>query len=273
MLKIDLGCGPSKVEGFLGVDRFALPGVDIIADLNKPLPFADHSVDLVFASHSLEHIADLIFTMGEIYRICKHKAQVCIVAPYNEQKLNVANPFHLQVFNEHTPRFWTTHPTAEVDPREYYHPHAAPWGLAASDYSDCKMDFRLMRMEFFYFPQYEQLSSDEQRELRNQRWDVCDQIMYHLEAWKEPVSSLPHYVATQQDFFDPPFVRMRREEMERRRLAVHADALQNAAPEPDQVADQAIEPQADDTSDSNTVVPVTSVATAIAIPVPASSPN
>ena len=34
-------------------------------------------------------------------------AQVCIVAPYYNQGLNLANPYHVQVFNEHSPRFWT----------------------------------------------------------------------------------------------------------------------------------------------------------------------
>lgn len=266
MLRIDLGCGPSKVNGFLGVDRFPLPGVDIVADLNKPLPFADHSVDLVFASHSLEHIADLIFTMTEIYRICKHKAQLCIVAPYNEQKLNAANPYHLQVFNEHTPRFWTTHPTAEVDPSEYFHPHAAPWGLAASDHSDCKMDFRLMRMEFFYFPQYVMMSSEQQREMRNQRWDVCDQIMYHLEAWKEPVSCLPHCVATQQEFFVPPYVQMRREESERRRNAILAEELQRSEIEAARLLNPVCELNLPTIPDSNNLAQIAGMPVSLTLP-------
>jgi SAM-dependent methyltransferase len=217
MLRIDLGCGPSKAPGFLGVDRFPLEGVDMVADLNKSLPFADNSVDLVYASHSLEHIQDLMFTMSEVYRICKHRAQICIVAPYNEQKLNVANPYHYQVFNEHTSRFWTTHPLTEVDPADYYHPHAGPWGLAASDHSESVIDIRTNRIEFFYFPQYELLSAEIQREFRNQRWDVCDQIMYHLSVWKEHLISDLNCVAPEQEFFKPPYVVQRNAALEERR--------------------------------------------------------
>src|SRR5689334_18726276 len=52
--RIDLGCGLSKTEGFIGFDRFQLPGVDIVCDLDKGIPLADNSVEYVLASHFLE---------------------------------------------------------------------------------------------------------------------------------------------------------------------------------------------------------------------------
>ena len=39
-LKIDLGCGSNKKEGYIGVDILDVPGVDYVTDLSKnPLPF------------------------------------------------------------------------------------------------------------------------------------------------------------------------------------------------------------------------------------------
>ncbi|WP_081625790.1 class I SAM-dependent methyltransferase [Pseudomonas mandelii] len=184
-MKLDLGCGPKCLPGFIGVDRFPLPGVQVIADLDKPLPFEDDSVELVHAAHSLEHVSDLMFTMRELYRVCKHKAQVCIVVPYYEQKLNLANPYHLQVFNEHTPRFWTRCSWAPIDPKEYYHPHAVTWGLSESDNSNPGLEIRLLRMEFFYFPRFNKVDPSRQRELRQNLTDVCHQIAYHLVVWKD----------------------------------------------------------------------------------------
>lgn len=184
-MKLDIGCGPKCLPEFVGVDRFSLPGVMVVADLDTSLPFEDDSVDLVHAAHSLEHVSDLMFTMRELYRVCKHKAQICIVAPYFEQKLNLANPYHLQVFNEHTPRFWTSFPWAPIDEREYYHPHAAPWGLSESDHSNPGLDIRLLRMEFFYFPRFNRLELACQRELRQNLTDVCHQVVYHLVVWKD----------------------------------------------------------------------------------------
>lgn len=183
-IKVDLGCGLRKQEGFIGVDRFPMPDVDIIADIDQRLPFEDNSVDLLFSSHSLEHVHDLMSTMREIYRVCKHGAQVCIVAPYYEQKLNIANPYHLGVFNEHTPRFWTHYSETPVSPEDYPDPVQRPWGLSKSDNSDPGLDIRLVNMEFFYFPRYRHLPIEQKRTLRNERLDVCEQIMYQLIVWK-----------------------------------------------------------------------------------------
>ena len=184
MLKLDLGCGKTKTRGFCGVDRHPLPGVDVIADLDAELPFRPNSADLVYASHSLEHVRNLLFTIREIYRVLRHGGQLCIVAPYNNQKLNIANPYHLSNFNEHTPRFWTNYASAEIDPEEYEHPHAKQWGLLKSDNSNPDIDLRLVDMEFFYFPQYLRCGDQEKRALRQNWFDVCDQILYRLIAWK-----------------------------------------------------------------------------------------
>jgi hypothetical protein len=32
-MKLDLGCGTKKREGFVGVDSMTLPGVDVVVDL------------------------------------------------------------------------------------------------------------------------------------------------------------------------------------------------------------------------------------------------
>jgi predicted SAM-dependent methyltransferase len=184
MVRIDLGCGAAKESGFTGVDRYLLPGVDVIANLDEPLPFHTDTVDLIFASHSLEHVKNLLATMKEIYRVCKHGAQLCLLAPYSEQKLNVANPYHAWQFNEHTPRFWTSYPKAPVDPEELNNQFPDQWGLSRTDNSDPGIDIRLARMEHFYYPRYVPLPIPEQRRLRHERMDVCDHILYHLIVWK-----------------------------------------------------------------------------------------
>ena len=216
-MKLDLGCGPNGLPGFVGVDRFPLPGVQVVADLDKPLPFKEDSIELVHAAHSLEHVSDLTFTMRELYRVCKHKAQICIVAPYYEQKLNLANPYHLQVFNEHTPRFWTSCPWASIDKKEYYHPHAVTWGLSQSDNSNPGLEIRLLRMEFFYFPRFNSMDASCLRELRQHLTDVCHQVVYHLVVWKE--DNEPDYFALTEKldsypFFDTPALQKSRADAE-----------------------------------------------------------
>ena len=51
---LDLGCGTAKAKNAIGVDKFLLPGVDVVAELDKyPYPFTDNIFDEVITS--LEH--------------------------------------------------------------------------------------------------------------------------------------------------------------------------------------------------------------------------
>ena len=45
MIKIDLGCGINKPQGYVGIDTIDIEGVDIVRDVEKRgLPFSDNSV-------------------------------------------------------------------------------------------------------------------------------------------------------------------------------------------------------------------------------------
>lgn len=51
---LNLGCGHISLEGYLNVDRRALPGVDIVSEVDE-LPFEKGEVDEIFSAHLLEH--------------------------------------------------------------------------------------------------------------------------------------------------------------------------------------------------------------------------
>ena len=209
--RLDLGAGLVSLPGFLGVDRFFLPGARVVLDLDAPrLPFRDDTFDLVHAFHSLEHVADLVATMREVWRVAKPGAQVCITAPYYTMGLNLANPYHKQAFNEHTPRFWTAAPTTRIDAAEWRQPPLGEiWGLAKSDNSDPGFDLRCVRMEFFYFEEYRGLPEEERRRARRRYLDVCEQILYHLVVFKPPLSETdPALDPT--DLYMPPQLEARR---------------------------------------------------------------
>lgn len=55
--RIDLGSGPNKTPGFIGVDIRAVPGVDVVCDLERfPWPIPDDCASTVITNHVLEHI-------------------------------------------------------------------------------------------------------------------------------------------------------------------------------------------------------------------------
>lgn len=82
VVAIDLGCGFRKHPGAIGLDIARIHGVDILADVLRPLPFRDNSADEVYASHLVEHVDDLTRFMGEVWRVCKPNALVYIRFPH-----------------------------------------------------------------------------------------------------------------------------------------------------------------------------------------------
>jgi SAM-dependent methyltransferase len=213
VVKVDLGCGPVKRPGFIGIDRFPLPGVDITADVNKGIPLPQDSVDYLVASHSLEHFDDLPNVIHEIHRVCKDRALVTIVAPYSATGLNLANPYHVQVFNEHTARFFTNAAETALQVADYDFPSAINWGLASSDHSNWLADLRLLKCEFFYMPAYRGLDEPAKRVLRHSLNDVCEQMLLQMLVVKSPISSAEFAERMQTTVFqEPPVLTARRAE-------------------------------------------------------------
>ena|GEM_PF-1294086 len=180
LVKIELGCGKTKSEGYIGVDRYPMPGVDIVADMNKKLPFQDEYADIVYASHSLEHLDDMQHIISEIFRISKDRAIIYILAPYASTSLNIANFYHKIQFNEDTFRLFSNEKDCIVDKEIYYCPHSYEWGLEQSDNSEGTIELKLLKMEFFYYKEYVNLSEKQKLHARKAFSNVCDQIFYAL---------------------------------------------------------------------------------------------
>jgi SAM-dependent methyltransferase len=82
-IRIDVGCGSAKRPGFLGLDNTEAPGVDYVLDLTRDrFPFDDNTVEYVFSSHFLEHVAAPNHVLAEIGRVCKDGAKIEIWTPY-----------------------------------------------------------------------------------------------------------------------------------------------------------------------------------------------
>lgn len=99
-IKLNLGGGREKLEGFINIDISTQFTPDILHDLEKGIPFGDSSVDMIRAHHFLEHIPDTIAIMNEIWRVCKDGAMVEITVPHQDSLMAFADPTHKRIFNE-----------------------------------------------------------------------------------------------------------------------------------------------------------------------------
>ena len=95
-LKLDLGCGPNKRDGFHGVDIMEFKGVDTVADLRGRWPWVDGSVEEVHCSHFLEHLtgAERVRFFNELYRVLKKDAKATIIVPSWTSERAYGDPTH-----------------------------------------------------------------------------------------------------------------------------------------------------------------------------------
>ena len=107
-MKLDLGCGQSKKQGFLGLDKIRMPGVDIVCDLeNEKIPLNDDSVEEIHSMHFLEHTSDLVRVMEEMWRISKNGAKISISVPYFNSIGAFRDPTHKRFFTYDTFDYFT----------------------------------------------------------------------------------------------------------------------------------------------------------------------
>src|SRR6516165_1957850 len=98
-LRLNLGSGLRRRDGFYGLDQVALPGLDILADLNEPLPeLPNNSVDEIYCRHVLEHVPRLLDLLAELHRITRSSGRIEIVVPHFSNPYGYSDPTHVRFF-------------------------------------------------------------------------------------------------------------------------------------------------------------------------------
>jgi predicted SAM-dependent methyltransferase len=98
MRRLNIGCGPYKLDDAINIDRNPRQQPDIVRDVTKGLPFDDDSVGYIQASHFFEHLtcADMMFVIEECYRVLADGSELYIRVPL----LDFTSLDHLQILDE-----------------------------------------------------------------------------------------------------------------------------------------------------------------------------
>lgn len=99
--KVNLGCGRSKLNGYINVDFDPSCSPDILHDLNKGLPFDSNSVDEIVADDFLEHCKDFVSMMNEIARVLKVGGKLrARFPPWNSEGAFTSNHTRVVVYQD-----------------------------------------------------------------------------------------------------------------------------------------------------------------------------
>lgn len=100
-MKINLGCGQNKLQGYVNIDKFAGCRPDRVMDLEvTPWDMATDSVDEVVMNHCLEHLGQdanvFLAIMRELYRVCKAGTFIRIHVPHPRHRNFLNDPTHVR---------------------------------------------------------------------------------------------------------------------------------------------------------------------------------
>ena len=100
--RLNIGCGTDIKKEWINLDKAAIPGVDIIHDIEAlPLPFPDNEFDVIRARDILEHL-EYIPVLKDFYRILKPGGTLTIQVPHFTSRNNYIDPTHRKLFSVST---------------------------------------------------------------------------------------------------------------------------------------------------------------------------
>jgi len=73
LTRLNWGCGPCVVPGWINSDRHTGAGIDLSCDIREGLPLQSHSLDYIVSIHALQDLSydDLLPALRELRRLLK----------------------------------------------------------------------------------------------------------------------------------------------------------------------------------------------------------
>ena len=106
-MKLNIGCGRNKLNGYVNIDKAVEVNPDEVIDIEEGLSYDDNTFDTIFSSHCVEHIRPdkWSFVLDEIIRVAKDGCILELELPFDnsEKRCNIGHyrTFYFDSFRQH----------------------------------------------------------------------------------------------------------------------------------------------------------------------------
>lgn len=180
-MKLNIGGGYKRYDGFLNVDNDPLTNPDFVMNLETDkFPLPDNSVSEIKAYHILEHIGEGFYhLMQEMYRVCKDGAIIDIQVPHHRSEVHYGDPSHV--------RFISTEILRQFSKKRNLW-HMKQWNSSSGFGIKCNVDFELIDFEFIvserWRKRFENMTEEEILEVSSNYNNVYDEMHCKLQVIK-----------------------------------------------------------------------------------------
>ena len=102
-MKLNIGCGNTIKPGWINLDQFDGPGVNVVCDVTKGMPFPDNTFDHILAQMVFEHLTNWETVLMECHRVLRPGGTIQIIVPY--KTVGFESPYHVRFFGPRTMDF------------------------------------------------------------------------------------------------------------------------------------------------------------------------
>ena len=104
---LNVGCGQWHFDNAVNLDMAAIPGVDVVHDLDvHPWPFPDGRFAEVWGHQVFEHVADPVGFMREAHRVLAPGGTLFLTVPHWQSENSHTDPTHRRHCTERTWDYW-----------------------------------------------------------------------------------------------------------------------------------------------------------------------
>lgn len=180
-IKLNVGAGYTKVDGFLNVDFDPLTKPDYIVNLeDAKFPIDDSTVSEIRAYHILEHIGPGFFKlMQEFYRVCENGAIIDIRVPHHRSEIFFGDASHVRPITVEMMRQFS---------KKFNQYHIHQWNSSSGFGLRLDVDFEIVSFDFIpdgvWLQRFPKMSQEEIDEVSRNFNNVYGEVQIQLVAVK-----------------------------------------------------------------------------------------